>query len=89
MRDRGVPSAARSSKAPSGTSAVRRGQLTKAMLASGVSINDLTRRSGFLRHQIQAAIGGQAEITEATFKVLMRAIKGTGNRERGFARTEG
>lgn len=75
-------------KAPTGASAVRRQEITRAMLASGVSINDLVRRTGYLKHQVQAAVGGRSEIEETTFKVLMHAIRSTSQVQRDVAQGE-
>lgn len=86
MKERDSAPAPRTTKAPTGTSAVRRQEITRAMLAAGVSINDLVRRTGYLKHQVQAAVGGRSEIEETTFKVLMHAIRSTSQSQRDVAR---
>jgi hypothetical protein len=47
--------------------------LHAAMLSQNVSVTDLVRKTGFLRHQVLAAIAGEAKISEATYSVLLRA----------------
>jgi hypothetical protein len=55
------------------TNQLRQKALVNAMLTGNVSVADLRRKTGFLKHQIQMAVSGAAAITPTTYEVLMRA----------------
>ncbi len=53
---------------------VRRSKLQTALVAAGMSTRELTRRSGFMSHQIKEAIQGHGKLSEYVYTSLMRHI---------------
>lgn len=49
--------------------------LQASMLVNRASVTDLVRKTGFLKHQVQAAVSGDAKITEGTYALLERACE--------------
>ena len=52
----------------------RREALQNAMVAAGMSPRELTRSSGFLRHQIDDALAGRSKISPYVYECLMKHI---------------
>lgn len=60
---------------------VRSRKLQNAMVAAGMSVRELVHSTNFLRHQIDAAMSGDARISDATYSVLMNHIAEYKNKE--------
>ena len=51
------------------------GELIQAMVDHNVSVNDLCRKTGFLKHQIHLVIRGDAAVSQTTYRVLTQACE--------------
>ena len=53
---------------------VRKKALQDAMVVAGLSVRELTQKSGFLLHQVKEAIQGTAKVSPYVYSSLLRII---------------